>query len=465
MNGVQRVAPSFVFDVALPSLDVYSDVSLTLGWYCNGHWKYATSMTIPLVLQFASTIYKWVRLEKGEHKKWTWIALVLQFWPQWRALRVMNLDFKKDMKFKEKKKELMREITTTEPFLEAWPSIIIMTIIWLSTMRDNSYSTYCSSKYSCTNHTYTDNECEARVTTICYLNGGNDTINNFLDVPPEYCANHLEVNTCAVFSGFGGVAWFFTTYAISIITGSLGITKFLQVGPFSVLSEKGPLNGLLRWRFVLAFFAVGSSMVTKGVFIAWNIFLDTGSSFIENALGTSGQTATLIAVTVLLIGTLTVPNLLFSLISIGCSTGFNRKFLEVILRYPASWMLPITTFFTIGPTKSNCSSDANRPRSYLGFSKKNSIINMILTVVMYAALISYFRSYDSELSWKMNIFFVILFVSLILNTSYFLLDLPCCYFGSNKCLCVCCCGPECYETNVHVIDASQNELEIVQIDG
>merc|ERR1712226_1614183 len=192
----------------------------------------------PLLLQFASTIYKWIRLGKRKHKKWSWIALVLQFWPQWRALRVMHLNYKNDKKFETKKKELMREITTTEPFLEAWPSIIIMTIIWLSARGDNSFQHYCMETWK--NY---DKECDVRF--------------NSLDAPPEYCHNHPELNKCAVFSGLGGAAWFFTTYAISIITGALGITKFLQVGPFSVLSEKGPLNGLLRWRFVLAFFAVG----------------------------------------------------------------------------------------------------------------------------------------------------------------------------------------------------------------
>ena len=44
---------------------------------------------------------------------------MLQFWPQWRAIQVMRLDFKNDPKAEEKKKKLMREITTTEPFLDS----------------------------------------------------------------------------------------------------------------------------------------------------------------------------------------------------------------------------------------------------------------------------------------------------------------------------------------------------------
>ena len=45
-NGIKRIAHSFIFDVALPSVDVYSDLSLIIPWYWNGHYKYAASMTL-----------------------------------------------------------------------------------------------------------------------------------------------------------------------------------------------------------------------------------------------------------------------------------------------------------------------------------------------------------------------------------------------------------------------------------
>ena len=126
-----RNAPSIFFDIVLPSVDVYSDLSLIIPWYYNGHWKYALSMTVPLFLQFLSTSYKWFQLEDKKNKCWSWILLLLQCWPQWMAFRAIRLDYKNDKTADEKKKELMREVTSTEPFLEAWPSIMIMTVIWI----------------------------------------------------------------------------------------------------------------------------------------------------------------------------------------------------------------------------------------------------------------------------------------------------------------------------------------------
>ena len=81
---------------------------------------------------------------------------MFQFWPQWRSIRTMNLEFRNDKKAEEKKKELMREVTTTEPFLEAWPSIIVMTIIWLLALIGDETLNWCekhrTDRYPYINH-------------------------------------------------------------------------------------------------------------------------------------------------------------------------------------------------------------------------------------------------------------------------------------------------------------------------
>ena len=134
------------------------------------------SMTVPVLLLFLSTIYKWIRLEKRENKKWSWVILLLQFWPQWRAIRVMRLDFKNDPRTDDKKKELMREVTTTEPFLEAWPSIIIMTMIWMYADKKHGFNDYCR------DNSWHDEECHE--------------YNHSDYLPPNYCKNHPEDNRC-----------------------------------------------------------------------------------------------------------------------------------------------------------------------------------------------------------------------------------------------------------------------------
>lgn len=186
-----------------------------------------------------------------------------------------------------------------------------MTIIWLSTLSndntDESFNTYCDRKRYNIRRNYgnvnlgfvsyglhdnvlqrlinDDHECGS------YYKG-----NYFwLSAPSKYCANHPANNTCAVFSGLGGYTWFFTSYAISIIAGSFGITKSLQTGPFSVVTTEGLFGGICKLKFLFAFFAVLTSMVTKGAFIGLSYLWNRDKGFGEFNLGISEDASKLFA--------------------------------------------------------------------------------------------------------------------------------------------------------------------------
>ena len=322
-------------------------------------------MTIPLILQFLFTVYKWFRLEKRENKRRSWPLLLLQCWPQWRAIKIMKLDAQNDKKAEMKKKELMREVISTEPFLEGLPSILVMTIIWVSAFPNGQITP--------------------------------ETINP----SPEFCENRPDNNRCAVFSGIGGAPWFFASYAISIITGSLGVTKFLQIGPFSVLTTVGPLGGLCKGRFILVLLSVLTSVVTKCLFMALFLVFTLGGlskmslqSYrnVVAILGTYGHTESLVVMLLILFGVLIVPNLIFALISIAYSAGLNKKLFQIIISYPAAWMLPIFTYFTIGPRKLLCCSHSYSNHHQLGLSSLCTCINIVLTAISYITMILYFSA-------------------------------------------------------------------------
>lgn len=76
-------------------------------------------MAIPVILQFVSSAYKWFLIEKREEKRWSWLFLLCQLWPQVKAIRVILLFCHGNPRATEKKKKMMAEIGTTEPFLEA----------------------------------------------------------------------------------------------------------------------------------------------------------------------------------------------------------------------------------------------------------------------------------------------------------------------------------------------------------
>ena len=424
-----KVIPFFLTDVALPTLDVFSDLSLVIGWYWNGHWNFAISMTIPLLLQFLFTVYKWMRLEKKERKCWSWIPLILQCWPQVRALRIIHLDLINNIKAETKKKELMREVNSTEPFLEAFSCAMIMTVIRTIAMKDETFTNYCIE-----NPEY--KECPE--------------YNNTIYAPPEYCDHNLNVNRCAVYGGFGGFWWFLITVVISLLTCSLGVTKFLQNGPFSVISHKGLLGGMMTQRFGLGFCAVTSSIFTKSfilnlycrLFIPLDHF-EQGNKFNSMLPFVFG-----------LFGLFVLTNLMCSFVSIGLSTGFNKNFIEIVMRYPAAWMLPVCTFFMIGPRKISLNLLANDQRRHLGLSAGLTILNMILTVIMMAIMLILIANENSEHYGK-ELSIVMLIIIIAISHIFFL-------FPNMKF-----CGPKSLgfsdQSSIHIIDVSQNELKPISV--
>ena len=428
--------PLCLFDVTLPTLDIYSDLSLVIPWYLASHWKYATCMSIPLILQFSSTIYKWIQIEKPKRKKWSWILLLLQVWPQWRAFRVMILLHKNAERAQNKKQELLREISSTEPFLEAWPSILIMTIIWVQ----------AGSEFIV----------------------GDDNI----DCTSNYIKDYHK-NFCAVYSGFGGIVWFFTTYAISVFTGALGITKFLQTGPCSVLSEEGPLGGILKWKFIITYLSVMCSLITKGLFIALFVGAN-GVPLATNFFGTTGHQYALVGILIMLFFLIIVPNVIISFICIGLATRISRNFFKLIFRYPAIWLLPAVTYFVIGPRELRCckQNENNVMRHQLGVSKCFSLLNLLMTVMMYGTMIALFLTIPDQifenywLNYFMPYFPWVFCLGIIFTIIFLLLDESCCFSGSQKCLCTRCCGPDCYKFQYQYINVNHddNQLEIWRVD-
>ena len=396
---IKKVLPSVLFDVVLPTFDVYSDISLIIVWLIGGHWIYALCMTVPPFVQFLSTIYKWNKIEMPQDKRWSWIFLLLQLWPQLKAIRVIRLLYKNDSKADEEKKLLHTEIGSTEPFLEAWPTFMVMTIIWIH--------------------------------TLFGLKGGADPANYEAVFGSDDSSNNLT--------------WFFVTYAISAFTTSFGITKLMQVGPCPVLTEEGIFGGLLNRRFVIHFLAVMSSIVTKAIFVGF--LLDSAFNGESESVG--------IVLPLLPIFTF-LPNLILTFISIAKSTGISNNFWGVINRYPALWLLPVASYFVIGPqnvTICDCLCyDKSVNYQHLGISGSLTALNMMITFVLYlpTLLMAYMNLYHAD--WW--IFYACFFPVLVCSWTFTFLSFKCC------------CCPDGSKKNNHYIrvDSENNRLEIRQCD-
>ena len=87
------VTPSIkliVFNILLPTVDVFLDSALVQKLFLNGYWGSSVIVTTGILTNFLFSSLAWWRLEPAGQKKWSWIFLVLQLWPQLKAFQVRN---------------------------------------------------------------------------------------------------------------------------------------------------------------------------------------------------------------------------------------------------------------------------------------------------------------------------------------------------------------------------------------
>ena len=136
-------------------------------------------------------------------------------------------------------------------------------------------------------------------------------------------------------------------------------------------------------------------------------------------------------------------NLIISFISIGLATRCRMDFFKVISTYPAIVLLPAVTYFVMGSRQTGCCTTTSR----IELSKLLSIENFIVTVIMYVIMILLFVV---GISSDTDFVFIVVFtpvcsLSIIFTIVYLLLDKNCCFSRSPNCLCIGCCGHDCYK--------------------
>lgn len=143
-------------------------------------------------------------------------------------------------------------------------------------------------------------------------------------------------------------------------------------------------------------------------------------------------------------------------------------------------MMPIASYFVIGPRKISCCSKRKYLKDELGVSKKLTAINMALTLLIYVDFISYVYSvlhpsdylfhdlltisfyYTYRLSTP---FISMLILNLVCNIIFLLLDENCCCARSQNCFCLSCCSPNCFKHEIHFIDIKTDNLDSVKIEN
>ena len=311
---IKDILPTLVLDVVVPTADQVSDLSLIVKWYSEDHPKYATAMLIPFLLNVCSNFYHWWKWDSCLEKRFTWLLVLFQLWPVYRAVKLVIHLYRRIESAEAEKRRFESEITSLEAYLEAAPSVFVMFVAFATT------------------HFDIENE-----------------------------------------KGLIGESLFLfrTTFLMSLLTSSLGVTKYLLIGPCRIIPNNGLLNGMLTWKFFLTFFTVlfsfASKIFTHAPYFAWIV----GPKFLNLSYILSFS----IAITVS-----TLPQLTMAIALIWHGSEFINDFFKTILHHPQLLFLPVLTYFTIGPRKMSCLiKPPRRKTTQLALSPQFTICNMVVT--------------------------------------------------------------------------------------
>ena len=124
------ILKTLILNIGLPTLDIYLDMRFVRLLFPE-YWGCGLVVVGGILTNFLFTALAWWRLEPRHHKSCTWILLLLQIWPQFKAVQVIWLTTKRDLRAVELGELLDREVMSLEPFLEALPSMLVMRyMVW-----------------------------------------------------------------------------------------------------------------------------------------------------------------------------------------------------------------------------------------------------------------------------------------------------------------------------------------------
>ena len=83
------IKPLIISSIVLPSWDVYSDLAFTFQMFKDGNPLYGISTLIPQISNIIFNSFSWNRFENHEHRRWSWIFVIIQCWPQFFAARIV----------------------------------------------------------------------------------------------------------------------------------------------------------------------------------------------------------------------------------------------------------------------------------------------------------------------------------------------------------------------------------------
>ena len=231
MENLFIVLQLVVFNIILPTVDSLSDMIFcgklaSVDFHSSKTW--AALVALPVVLNFLFTVAAY---SKSPFKsRWNiWgerVALILQVWPQYFAFTIIYDIVMNGDGWTARREYYNRNISTIEPFVEAFFQVVVKLCIWT-------------------------------VFTQLHLESAQGAVNPLFDTTPERI-------------------YFYFSITSSMVTSLMGCIRFFKESPVRFLPQEGPVAGFLTLNYLLTFASVFFNAVAKVILLLLMVFYSLG---------------------------------------------------------------------------------------------------------------------------------------------------------------------------------------------
>ena len=133
-ENVLTILQHTIFDILLPTSDAFGDIKFSISALCSQNPGIGCLMILPVVLNTAINFYKWFSTDHDtqKEKRFTWLLVVLNLWPQYQVLKLILLILRRKSKdiWEPVQEKIKREISFIEPFIEAIPQFFVSAAVF-----------------------------------------------------------------------------------------------------------------------------------------------------------------------------------------------------------------------------------------------------------------------------------------------------------------------------------------------
>ena len=124
-----------VFDILLPTTDVFGDINFAVGAFCSQNYGIGCLMLLPVIFNMLFNLYNWSskNYDTQKEKRFTWLLVVLNLWPQYQVIKLIWLILRGKSKdiWEPMQHKIKTEISFLEPFIEAIPQFFVSIAVFI----------------------------------------------------------------------------------------------------------------------------------------------------------------------------------------------------------------------------------------------------------------------------------------------------------------------------------------------